>query len=195
MEAHVEALEAKVRALQRLRDDVHTQSITEGAQYMKIMAMSSRLEAQCVSDSLKFKAERERWALEKISFTKRIGDLENEKQTLLHSVHGVEKHESSTQAAQLAATRDTVDNIDVQTSQLMLREEVRCLRTKCSDLEGALQGLRQESMDFRQAFAKLGAAGQRLEQHFQTLPKKLALQENADNPSAPVGYWHTSADD
>lgn len=195
LEAHIEALEAKVRALQRLRDDIHRQSITEGAQHMKIMAMSSKLEAQCASDSLKFKAERERWALEKMSFTERIEDLENEKQKLLHTIQGVESQEASTQEALSAATTNTPDSVDVQTPQLMLREEVRCLRTKCNDLEAALQGLWQESMDFRQAFSKLGAAGQRLEEHFQTLPRKFALQENADNPSVPVGYSRALADD
>lgn len=195
LEAYIETLEAKVRALQRLRDDIHTQSINEGAQYMKIMAMSSKLEAQCVSDSLKFKAERERWALEKKSFTKRIGDLENEKQKLLHTIHGDKPNEASIQAAQSAATTNTAESIDLQTSQLMLREEVRCLRTQCNDLEAALQGLRQESTDFTQAFAKLGAAGQRLEEHFQTLPKKVALQDTVDNPSVPVGYWRALAED
>lgn len=150
---------------------------------MKIMAMSSKLEAQCVSDSLTFKTERERWALEKKSFIKQIEDLEDEKQKLLHSIHRVKTHEAST-----AAITDTAENIDVQTSQHMVGEEVKCLRTKCNDLESALQGLRQESIDFGQAFAKLGAAGKRLERHFQTLPKNIALQENADNAIAPVGY-------
>lgn len=192
LEAHIETLEAEVRALQRLRDDINTQSITKGAQYMKIMAMSSKLEAQCVSDSLTFKTERERWALEKKSFIKQIGDLENEKQKLLHSIHSVKIHEASTHSA---ASTSTADTIDFQTSQHMLREEVRWLRTKCNDLEAALQGLRQESMDFGEAFAKLGAAGRRLEQHFQTLPKNIAPQENAGDPSVSVGYWGTLADD
>lgn len=192
LEAHIETLEAEVRALQRLRDDINTQSITKGAQYMKIMAMSSKLEAQCVSDSLTFKTERERWELEKKSFIKQIEDLEDEKQKLLHSIDSVKTHEASTHPA---ATTDTADDIDVQTSQHMVREEVRCLRTKCNDLEATLQGLRQESIDFGQAFAKLGAAGQRLEQHFQMLPKNIAPQENADNPIVPVGYWGTLADD
>lgn len=159
---------------------------------MKIMAMSSKLEAQRVSDSLMFKTERERWVLEKKSFIKQIGDLENEKRKLLHSIHSVKTHETSTQSA---ATTDTADNIAVQTSQHMLGEEVRCLRTKCNDLEAALKGLRQESMGFGQAFAKLGAAGQRLEQHFQTLPKSVAPQENIDKPGVPVGYWGTLADE
>lgn len=153
---------------------------------MKIMAMSSKLEAQCVTDSLTFKTERERWALEKKSFIKQIEDLEDEKQKLLHSTHSLKTHEASTHPA--ATTTDTADNTDVQTSQHVVREEVRCLRTKCNDLESALQGLRQESMDFGQAFAKLGAAGRRLEQHLQTLPKNIASQENADNPIVPVEY-------
>lgn len=159
---------------------------------MKIMAMSSKLETQCVSDSLTFKAERERWALEKKSFIKQIGDLENEKQKLLHSIHSVETREASTHPT---ATTATADKVDVQTSQHMLREEVRCLRTKCNDLEAALRALRQESMDFGRAFAKLGAAAQRLEQHFQTLPKNIAPQENAVNPSVSVGYWGTLGND
>lgn len=162
---------------------------------MKIMAMSSKLETQCVSDSVKFKAERERWALEKNSFTKRIGDLENEKQKLLHTIHGVKANEVSIQAGQPAAATNTAESIDVQTSELMLREEVKCLRIQCNDLEAALQGLRQESTDFTQAFAKLGAAGQRLEEHFQTLPKIFAIQETVDNQSVPVGYWRALAED
>lgn len=189
--AYIETLEAEVRALQRLRDDINTQSITKGAQYMKIMAMSSKLEAQCVTDSLTFKTERERWALEKKSFIKQIEDLEDEKQKLLHSIHSLKTHEASTNPA---TTTDTADNTDVQTSQHIVREEVRCLRTKCNDLESALLSLRQESLDFGQAFAKLGAAGRRLEQHFQTLPKNIASQENADNPIVPVGYWGALAD-
>ncbi len=199
LEAQIEALEAKVGDLQQIREDAHTQSITEGAQYMKIMAMSSRLEAQGASDSQKFKAERNQWELEKKAFTAQIRHIENEKQKILHIPYGFKTSALSTPWNQSIATKiGTPEGVNTHAShpEDLMWDEVKRLRARCIDLEAALQALQQESRNFGQAFAELGAVGRRLHQHLQILtPNKAALpEENIDDlAGAPRGDSSMSA--
>lgn len=178
LQAQIETLEAQVQEVQQIREEAHTQSITEGAQYMQIMAMSSRLQAQGASDTQKWKAEREQWDLEKKAFTMQIEQLEDERQALLRSLRASEPSGSPLTHVQ---STGTLEGTDTQASRGMLRENIRELRIKCNSLEAALQAIRHESSSFGQAFARLGSIGRRLQQHLQMPPNEASLQENTND--------------
>lgn len=181
LQAQIEALEAQVQEIQQIREDAHTQSITEGAQYMQIMAMSSKLQAQGASDSQKWKAEREQWELDKKAFTMQIEHLEGEKQALIRILRVSEPSDSFLTLDQSTAATGTLEGSDTQASRGTLREEIRELRIKCNNLEVALQAIRHESGNFGQAFARLGSIGRRLQQHLQMQPNEASLQETTDD--------------
>lgn len=181
LQAQIEALEAQVQEIQQIREIAHTQSITEGAQYMQIVAMSSKLQAQGASDSQKWKAEREQWELDKKAFMMQIEHLEREKQALLRSLRASEPSDSSLTHDKSTTAIGTLEGTDTQASRCMLREEIRELRIKCNNLEAALQAIRHESSNFGQAFARLGSIGRRLQQHLQMPPNEASLQENTDD--------------
>lgn len=178
LQAQIEALEAQVQEIQQIREDAHTQSVTEGAQYMQIMAMSSKLQAQGASDSQKWKAEREQWALDKKAFMMQIEHLEGEKLALLRTLRASEPPDSSLAHSQSTAVTGTLEGTDTHVSRGMLREDIRELRIKCNNLEAALQAIRHESSNFGQAFARLGSIGRRLQQHLQVPPNEASLPEN-----------------
>lgn len=59
LQSQVEALEAQVNELAKSKEEVHRQSAASGAQYMRIVAMSARLQAQSAEDLRRCKAENE----------------------------------------------------------------------------------------------------------------------------------------
>lgn len=181
LQAQIEALEAQVQEIQQIREDAHTKSITEGAQYMQIMAMSSRLQAQGASDAQRWKAEREQWELDKEAFTMQIEHLECEKQALLRTLRASGLSDSSLRHELSTTATGTLESTEAQASRGILREEIQELRIKCNNLEAALQAIRHESGNFGQAFAKLGSIGRRLQQHLQMPHNEASLQENTDD--------------
>ena len=79
LSASVDALESQVESLTLSRDEARKQSIANGGQYMQIMAMASRLEAQGVSDKSKWKIEQESWTQEREALEARIMQLEKDR--------------------------------------------------------------------------------------------------------------------
>ena len=79
----VEALESQVESLVRSRDDARKQSVANGGQYMQIMAMASKLEAQGAADKKKRKQEADVWEAEKQQYEARIAELERDRQTVI----------------------------------------------------------------------------------------------------------------
>ncbi|KAI9724842.1 MAG: hypothetical protein M1812_000118 [Candelaria pacifica] len=69
LQGSVEGLESQVEDLIKSRDEARKQSVANGGQYMKILAMASKLEAQEAAD-------RKRWGTEKANFEERINALE-----------------------------------------------------------------------------------------------------------------------
>jgi hypothetical protein len=65
LKIQAEGLEAQVEELQRIRDEAQKESAANSTQYLKIMSMSSVLEAQRTADQKKWKADREAWIKEK----------------------------------------------------------------------------------------------------------------------------------
>lgn len=180
LQVQITALEAEVQEIQQIREDAHTRSITEGAQYMQIMAMSSKLQAQGASDLHKWKNERGQWELEKKGFTMQISLLENEKQILLRKIHGSEQLQLPLAHNQSAAMKA---NSGVDTSRRMQQDEFKELRVKCNMLEAVVDALRQTSNDFGQAFIRLGVVGKHLQQQLQSPPSEAFSQERPSHLS------------
>ena len=181
LQIRVEAFEAQMQELQKTREDAHNQSITKGAQYMKIVAMSSKLQAQGASDSQKWKAEREQWELETKANTTRFSILESEKQALLRALDGSQSLVSPLTHNHPAAASTVIESGDPHSPQRILWEQARELQIKCTKLEKALQSVRHESSNFGQAFARLGAIGKRLQEHLQIPPAQINSQDRLDD--------------
>ncbi|KKY18398.1 putative spx domain-containing protein [Phaeomoniella chlamydospora] len=77
LQTQVEMLESQVEDLIRVREEAHKQSVANSAQYMQIMTMSSKLQAQGAEEARMWKLEREQWEKEKSVFIKKIADLES----------------------------------------------------------------------------------------------------------------------
>jgi prefoldin subunit 5 len=82
LQQQVEALETQVSELARSRDDVHQQSSADGAQWRKIVAMSSQLQLKGADEARRFRVERESWDRERVSLQKRIEELESVRKTV-----------------------------------------------------------------------------------------------------------------
>ncbi|KAL2007943.1 hypothetical protein VTN00DRAFT_7925 [Thermoascus crustaceus] len=77
LQSQVEALEAQVDELVKSKEEVRRQSAASGAQYMQIVAMSARLQAQSAEDLRRWKAEKEEWEKQTESFIRRLQNLES----------------------------------------------------------------------------------------------------------------------
>lgn len=77
LQNQIETLEQQVSELQQDRDDALKQSALNGSQYMQIMSMSSKLQAQSLLDAKKWKTDRDLWQDEKGKLLARVAELES----------------------------------------------------------------------------------------------------------------------
>lgn len=78
LQDQINMYEGQMQDLQSSRDEACKQSALNGAQYMQIMSMSSKLQAQAAKDLKKWKEEREAWENEKIVLLGRLEKYEGE---------------------------------------------------------------------------------------------------------------------
>lgn len=86
LQSQVETLQAQVESLIKSRDDARAQGVANGGQYMKIMSMASRLEAQSAADKKRWGLEREEWERTREEQERRIAQLEKEREATLRMV-------------------------------------------------------------------------------------------------------------
>jgi len=141
--------------------------LASGAQYMQIMAMSSRLQAQGASDSRRWKAEKGKWEKEKQELTTRIKDLEaaasstREPDIRRSSFLGVTKA-SAPAGFGTHATSSAKDDVLASTSLTTLRSEVTRLQKCCQDMESTLKELGNEAEDLDNFVHKFVSFSRRL---------------------------------
>ena len=177
----VESFETQVEELTSSRDEARKQSVANGGQYMKIMAMASRLEAQGAADKKKWTSEREAWDREKEDYCNAIRSLQKEKEK-----EKVFRAEDTPVTDRPPTTRPSseplllrgprfcspvpthpdhldrapsvdVDDILKSTSLVTLRNEILRLRTHCSVMEGVLQDVKTEGDRMEQALHTMGS--------------------------------------
>jgi chromosome segregation ATPase len=167
LQSQVDALESQVEDLIKGKEESHQQSVASGAQYMQIMAMSSRLQAQGASDSRRWKAEKEKWEKEKQELTTRIKDLEaaasltREPDVPQSSSLGVTRSSASV-GFETHATSSATDDVLESTSLTTLRSEVVRLQKCCQNMESTLKGLGDEAKDLDNFVHKFVSFSRRL---------------------------------
>ncbi|OCK85409.1 hypothetical protein K432DRAFT_400264 [Lepidopterella palustris CBS 459.81] len=159
LQAQVATLEAQVEELQQSRDESRKQLVANGAQYMRIMDMASRLQAQGAED-------KKRWAAEKLELERRVKILEEAMVTGAErpdasTVDASEQHRP-TPAGQLGSpTAALMSSVSASSAETIavLRTEIARLRSRTQSLETALQIMRDESISIRAAAQSLVASG------------------------------------
>lgn len=155
LQGQIEAFEQQVEELQQSRDEAHKQSVAKGSQYMQIMAMSSKLQAQSASDLKKWKTDRDDWSKEKDDLVTRIASLEKSAgQILRHDIsHGAN------------GDSEGAENEEAELSGMSferLKEEIMSLRRGKREAESLVQALRDEGGAIRKLTEELSSAGERL---------------------------------
>ena len=78
--ARIKSLEAHLQEVQQSRDEAQRQSVAKGAQYVDIMAMASKIQAQGDLDAQKWKAEKDNWQQERQSLLQKLAILQHQKE-------------------------------------------------------------------------------------------------------------------
>jgi outer membrane murein-binding lipoprotein Lpp len=132
---HVSTLNTQVEELQQSRDEARHQLVANGAQYMRIMEMANRLQAQGAADA-------KTWDTEKSALERRIRLLA-----------GATEHSSLGESESISTTSNSSSS---QTETItVLRAEVVRLRARMQSLELAMHGVRRESRAVKEAARRI----------------------------------------
>ena len=172
LQSEIEALEQQVEDLQQSRDNAQKQSVSSGSQYMQIVALSSKLQAQSTADERKWKADRESWIEEKGKLSARIAALEG------LSISGETQRPESqpdfvavSDVASVQATESSRDNgmsspgandLLASMSLEQLKSEVARLRKEKHDADSLIRAYREERDKMHRVLAELGGIGERM---------------------------------
>ena len=174
LEGQVAALESQVGELQFDRDEAHKQSAASCAQYMKILAMCSKLQAPGTADMKKLKADKETPAkealLSKGLLPSGIGGSAAHDEQLLRSAEsmpvGVSPETSThrTDGFREIQSSNDPDNVLASTSVERLREEIIRLRKSSFAMEASLDAWRADSIYLNDTLLSLGTLNDRMRQ-------------------------------
>ncbi len=182
--SQIEVYEAQVEELNSSRDEARKQSVANGGQYMKIMAMASRLEAQGAADKKKWMSEKEAWDREKSEYCREIQSLQKEREKELpagkapvsdrgpnagspHESLQFSSHDLYTSSPTHSDLLDGAPGVEAEdvltsTSLLTLRNEIIRLRNCFSAMQIALQDVRTEGERMEQAIHLMGSIKQQI---------------------------------
>lgn len=79
----MESLESQLQEIQESREEAQRQSAMKGKQYVDIMAMAIKIQAQGDSDLQRWKVEKEKWEHERQSLARKLAVLQRK-----NEVHG-----------------------------------------------------------------------------------------------------------
>lgn len=152
LQAQVAALEIQVEELQESRDESRHHLVANGAQYMRIMEMANRLQAQSAED-------KKRWDVEKAELQQRIKVLEEA------MVNGNESDRpgGSPPPSIILAHSSTTPSSSTETISV-LRAEINRLRIRTHTLETALKTMKEEGLVVQEAARRLMESGSKIEQ-------------------------------
>ncbi len=135
LQSQVEAFEVQVEELVKARDEAQRQTTANGAQYMRIMAMSSKLQVQGADEAKQYKLDRETWERDREGLQRRIEDLEARR-----SSPTVPGDPNPDPKASLGP-----NDVLASASLDVLRQEVMRLRQSLLNMEWLFQDLRHET--------------------------------------------------
>ncbi|KAK3217299.1 hypothetical protein GRF29_1g2652139 [Pseudopithomyces chartarum] len=151
LQAQIEAMEAQVQDLQESRDDSRRQLVANGAQYMRIMEMANRLQAQSAED-------KKRWDAEKIELQQRIKVLE---EAMVTGTTSECPDQIPSPSIVLAHTSTPVPSSSETIN--VLRTEIGRLRIRTQALETALNAMREQGLSIQAAAKTLMESGGKIE--------------------------------
>lgn len=159
LQSQVAMMESQVEELQQSRDEARRQLVANGAQYMRIMEMANRLQAQGAEDKKKWEAERS-------ELEHRIRILEEAMVTGTEHPTQDAEHQSSVSPGppSIVLAYNSISSSSSQSETIsVLRTEVNRLRSRTQTLETALQSMRQESISIQTAARQLVESSGKLE--------------------------------
>ncbi|MCJ1243116.1 hypothetical protein MMC30_000313 [Trapelia coarctata] len=164
----VDRLELQVEELQQKKDEADKQSAASGAQYMKIMDMSSKLQAQSAADLKKWKLEREAWQIEREALLSRLAGRPNGKEGLSNAAEFVATAVSAALPQAIIAAEDPKSITKSENSMdfgcvKTLRNEIVQLRKRCHEAQASLEAWRADSVDLKDISVKLAELGERMQ--------------------------------
>ncbi|KAF2815875.1 uncharacterized protein BDZ99DRAFT_514514 [Mytilinidion resinicola] len=159
MQSQIAGFEAQVEELQHSRDEARRQLVANGTQYMRIMEMASRLQAQGAED-------RKKWEAEKAELEGRIKMLEEA------MVVGTERTDPGEAVQSQLSSSDVLmgssgnmpPSVSSAETVAVLRAEIGRLRARTQSLENALQAMRDESVSIQAAAQTIVAAGGKMKE-------------------------------
>ncbi|MCJ1378212.1 hypothetical protein MMC17_001308 [Xylographa soralifera] len=184
LQTQVDALEVQVDALQQSKDEAQKQSVASGSQYMQIMGMSSRLQAQAAADLKKWKSDRDDWQKEKEFLRVKAANLEADAQVSRDPPAPMPlsftSSRQSPSGASIEATETNIDSGDVLMSNSveMLRAEIVKLRKDSREAEDCLQRWRTDSFHLEEIVGELNLIGNRM--------KKRAIDTSSTERLTPM---------
>jgi chromosome segregation ATPase len=157
LNAQVAMLEAQAEELQQSRDDTRKQLVDNGAQYMRIMEMANRLQAQGAED-------KKRWESEKADLRQRIKVLEEAMVTGTARPTPFAATATSNEIPSIVETHMAAQESASSTETIrVLRAEIGRLRLRTQGLETALQTVKGESVAIQEAAKILMESGGKVE--------------------------------
>ena len=168
MQAQIEAYESQIEDLQQSRDEAWRQSAANGAQYMQIIDMSSKLQAKEVIESRRWQEERETWEKEKADMMAKLDALEAQGRpsgfgpTLASSRNDFPAQSSSLISPDQASDIKFDEDIISSTSVGALRKEIVRLRTVNLDTQRNLEGVRGENVHIKEIISILNGVSRRM---------------------------------
>ncbi|KAI4691905.1 uncharacterized protein J4E84_002873 [Alternaria hordeiaustralica] len=148
LSAQVSTMEGQMEELQQSRDEARQQLIANGAQYMQIMDMANRLQAQSTE-------EKRAWEAEKAGLEQRIRLLEEAMVAGTETSVSVSDTEQQPGITPDPSPVDFTHSTNISVSQretiIVLRAEISRLRARTQALEAAVQTMRRESLSIQTA--------------------------------------------
>ncbi|KAI4637549.1 hypothetical protein J4E83_000366 [Alternaria metachromatica] len=149
LSAQVSTMEGQMEELQQSRDEARQQLIANGAQYMQIMDMANRLQAQSTE-------EKRAWEAEKAGLEQRILLLEEAMVAGTETSVPISDTEQqpgiTTDPSPVDFTQSTSSSVSSQRETIIvLRAEISRLRARTQALEAAVQTMRRESLSIQEA--------------------------------------------
>ncbi|MCJ1402477.1 hypothetical protein MMC11_005697 [Xylographa trunciseda] len=184
LQSQVNAIEIQVDELQHSKDEAQKQSVASGSQYMQIMGMSSRLQAQAAADLKIWKTDRDDWQNEKELLLAKIASLELEAHgsrsspAPMPSILTLRRQSLSGLTAEATETDVDLGDVLMSKSVEVLRAEIVKLRMGSREAENSLQAWRSDSFYLEEVMGKLNI--------IETRMRKRAIDTNTGT-ATPIG--------
>ncbi|KAL9103313.1 MAG: hypothetical protein Q9187_009021, partial [Circinaria calcarea] len=201
LQEQINSYEVQVEDLQQSRDEAWKQSVASGAQYTRIMAMSSQLQVQGVAELRRWREEREAWEREKRELMAKVesvkvgrdGDTREYNTAFPTNPAATPDYEEvllprkERSRSDVRAVDTSSDEVHHSDSTRLLREEITRLQEKNRGAEIALSRLREESVYLEEIIGKLGGVHRRIQESSTCTSSQATHESNVglDTNAAP----------